>query len=71
MKNMIMRSIQNKEKLEMIYLSSDNCVSQRVVRVLKLNDDMIMAYCYTKRTIRTFKLENILSVGQVRKRMGA
>lgn len=71
MKNMIMRSIQNKEKLEMIYLSSDNRVSQRVVRVLKLNDDMIMAYCYTKRTIRTFKLENILSVGQVRKRMGA
>ncbi|MFZ3578758.1 hypothetical protein [Virgibacillus sp. DJP39] len=71
MKNMIIRSIQKKEKIEMIYLSNDNQVSQRVIRVLKINDEMIMAYCYTKRTIRTFKLENILSVGSVRKRMGA
>lgn len=71
MKKRLMRSIQSKEKIEMIYLSKDNEVSQRMIRVLKINDEMIMAYCYTRRTIRTFKLENILSVGSVKKRMGA
>lgn len=71
MKKRLMRSIQSKEKIEMIYLSKDNQVSQRMIRVLKINDEMIMAYCYTRRTIRTFKLENILSVGSVKKRMGA
>ncbi|WP_404451818.1 hypothetical protein LG329_15970 [Virgibacillus necropolis] len=71
MKNMIMRSIQNKEKIEMIYLSEDNQATQRIIRVLKINNEMIIAYCYTRRTIRTFKLENILSIGSVRKRMGA
>lgn len=71
MKNMLIRSIQSKEKIEMIYLSKDNQASQRIIRVLKINDEMIMAYCYTRRTIRTFKLENILSVGSFRKRMGA
>ncbi|ASN06401.1 WYL domain-containing protein [Virgibacillus necropolis] len=71
MKNMLIRSIQSKEKIEMIYLSKDNQASQRIIRALKINDEMILAYCYTRRKVRTFKLENILSVGLVKKRMGA
>ncbi|ASK64123.1 hypothetical protein CFK37_19180 [Virgibacillus phasianinus] len=71
MKNMLLRAIQHKEKMELIYLDKNNLASQRVVQVYKINDDKIMAYCYTKRAIRTFKLDNILSVGPVRKRMGA
>lgn len=64
MKGILIRSINRQEKIEMIYFDQNNQVSQRVIRVLKINDDA--TYCYTKRQIRTFKLDNILSVGKVR-----
>lgn len=71
MKNLLFRSIQTKQKIEMIYLSADNQVSQRIMRVIKIDNNMVLAYCYSKRKVRTFKLDNILSVGPMRKRMGA
>lgn len=71
MEKILMRSMQTGQKLEVIYLSNENQVSQRFIRVIKLNGDMVMAYCYSKRKVRTFKLDNILSVGPLPKRMGA
>ncbi|WP_099157255.1 hypothetical protein [Virgibacillus ndiopensis] len=71
MKGLLIRSIDNKEKIEMIYLAADNHISQRIIRVLKINGGMVLAYCYQKKKVRTFKLDNILSVGSIRKRMGA
>lgn len=71
MKGMLIRAIDSQEKLEMIYLSNENKVSQRIIKVLAVSDASIKAYCYTKRQFRTFKLSNILSVGPIRKRVGA
>ncbi|SER00062.1 hypothetical protein SAMN05216232_3920 [Virgibacillus subterraneus] len=71
MKNMLQRSVQTKQNLEMINLDNYNQVSQRVVRVIKINDGLVLAYCFTRMKVRTFKLGDILSVEPVRKRMGA
>ncbi|GGB56936.1 hypothetical protein GCM10011409_38150 [Lentibacillus populi] len=56
-------------KLEMIYLDSNNQITQRTIKVLRANEDAILAYCYTKRQVRSFKVDNILSF--LPKRLGA
>lgn len=62
-----MRSIELGEKLEMIYLAENGEITQRVIRVCKMNVDTFRAYCFTKRQIRTFKISKILSIMPFRK----
>lgn len=65
------RTAGTSEKLEMIYLSNNNQMSQRVIRVISVSGSIVKAYCYTKKQYRIFKLDNILSIGPMRKRVGA
>lgn len=67
MKGLFERSIKNKETIIIFYMDQDNKVTQRYVRVLKINDSHILVYCYYRKKIRTLKLDNILSCGPVRK----
>ncbi|GGB27001.1 hypothetical protein GCM10011409_00350 [Lentibacillus populi] len=62
-------SIKPGSNLEMIYLDSNNKITQRTIKVLQTNSDTILAYCYSKRQVRSFKVNNILSF--LPKRMGA
>ncbi|WP_100010498.1 hypothetical protein [Lentibacillus sediminis] len=71
MKGLLMNSLGTKQKLELIYIDGEGNISHRVIRVLEIREDAILAYCYRKREVRLFKLENILSAGAVRKRQGA
>jgi predicted DNA-binding transcriptional regulator YafY len=66
------QSIENKEKIIVFYLDKNNNLSQRIIRILKMNDDRIVAYCYWRKKVRTFKIDNILSAGPIKKKnMGA
>ena len=60
--SLLIRSAQTGERLEMIYLSEKQQLSQRVIKVLEVQNDTIKAYCFIKRTYRTFKMTNILSI---------
>ncbi|MGM8213373.1 WYL domain-containing protein [Virgibacillus sp. W0430] len=71
MKKIISRAIQSKEKIDIIYLSRDNQVSRRVIRVLAVNEQYIKAYCFLKKEVRTFRVDNILSLAPMRKKKGA
>lgn len=71
MRGLFQRSIENKEKIIIFYIDSSGQVTERYVRVLQLHDGYITAYCHYRKQVRTFKLENILSVGPIRKRVGA
>ncbi|MFS0674241.1 hypothetical protein [Ornithinibacillus sp. 179-J 7C1 HS] len=71
MKGLFLRSIENKEKIIIFYMDSKSQVTQRFVRVISMRDESIVAFCYWRKKIRTFKLENILSAGPVRKKLGA
>ncbi|MEE6134599.1 hypothetical protein [Priestia sp. GS2] len=48
-------------KLEIMYINQKDQVSQRIIRVLELHEHTVKAYCYKKRSLRFFKIENILS----------
>ncbi|MGM0941946.1 MAG: hypothetical protein ACQEWU_13450 [Bacillota bacterium] len=71
MKGLLNRSAENKQKIIIFYVDNNNNVTERYIRVLEVNDTSILAYCYYRKKVRTFKLKNILSTGPVRKRVGA
>lgn len=69
--NLSNRSLQQKEKIMIFYIDTNNSVTQRIIQVLHIEDDSIVAFCYYRKRVRTFKLNNILSVGPINKRVGA
>ncbi|WP_339213972.1 hypothetical protein [Ornithinibacillus sp. FSL M8-0202] len=71
MKGLFHRSIENKEKIVIVYIDSKNNVTQRYVRVISMDDDSIVAFCFWRKKVRTFKFENILSAGPIRRKLGA
>lgn len=66
---LLTRSKVDRKPIEIIYLNSDNKVTQRVIRVLTETDSCIKAYCYAKQQLRTFRKERILSADVVRKKV--
>lgn len=71
MKGLFTRSINNKEIIIIFYINNEHKVTQRFVRVLKMNENHILAYCYYRKQVRTFNLDNILSAGPAKERIGA
>lgn len=71
MKGILLRAVTDKKPLEMIYMSRDNQISQRVIKVIAVNDSKVKAYCYLKKQYRIFNMDNILSVAPARKKVGA
>ncbi|MCM3324221.1 WYL domain-containing protein [Cytobacillus kochii] len=72
MKGLLIRGVNNKEELEMIYLDNKGDISQRRIKILSVYEDYFRAYCFSKQQQRTFKVSNVLSIGPVRKvRRGA
>ncbi|MEW9096150.1 MAG: hypothetical protein AB2417_13810 [Clostridiaceae bacterium] len=46
--------------IDIMYLRG-NEITQRKIKVIKINDNDIEAYCYLRNNIRHFKKENILA----------
>ncbi|HAM81825.1 hypothetical protein [Ornithinibacillus bavariensis] len=65
------RSIENREKIIIFYIDNKNQVTQRYIQVINMNTQSLTAFCYWRKKVRTFKLENILSAGPIRKKVGA
>ncbi|ECD6517333.1 hypothetical protein E2329_23000 [Salmonella enterica subsp. enterica] len=61
-------SMKNNQAVEMIYLSDKGQITQRMIRVLEINEHRFVAYCYLRQRKRTFKLNNILSIDIIRKK---
>lgn len=71
MNRLLSRAVSTKQKLIIFYIDSSNQVTQRYVRVLQIDADHILAYCYYRKKVRTFKIDNILSAGPVRNGLSA
>lgn len=55
-------------RVEIIYQSADGRLSQRVVRVLGVQDGVVRAFCEASGASRTFRVENILAALPARRR---
>jgi hypothetical protein len=62
MNNLFERSKNENLPLEIIYLSDDHQFSKRKLIVKEINDEYIRAYCLLRKQMRTFRVENILSI---------
>ncbi|WP_281998705.1 hypothetical protein [Priestia flexa] len=62
------------KNIEIMYINQKSQITQRVIKILEIHEHVITAYCYKQRSLRLFKIENILS-GQIvkaqRKNRGA
>jgi predicted DNA-binding transcriptional regulator YafY len=62
MKIFLFRCQMNQKPVEIVYISDSGNISQRTITIREIEDTKIKAYCHLRRTLRVFKLENILSV---------
>lgn len=62
MREMLQRCLVSGKRLEMIYLSDKGEFSQRMIKLISLDEKTVTAFCYFRRSKRIFKLENILSL---------
>ncbi|WP_078060081.1 hypothetical protein [Gracilibacillus timonensis] len=56
------------QKIMMYYMDDNHKVTQRMIRIVKIKDTHILAYCYFRKQVRSFKVANILSYGPVSRR---
>lgn len=50
----------NKVPIIIVYQKGDE-ITQRKIRVNRIKDDIIQAYCFRKKALRNFKMENVLA----------
>lgn len=62
MNGLFKRSIEEHIPIEIIYLAKNQQLSQRKLIVKEINGDTVRAYCLLRKQVRTFRLENILSI---------
>ncbi|WP_082234584.1 hypothetical protein [Halobacillus massiliensis] len=62
MENLLIKASEEKIKLEMIYMDSQGELSYRVIRTVKNEEEHILGYCYTKKKVRSFRKDSILSI---------
>ncbi|MCT1904136.1 hypothetical protein [Oceanobacillus sojae] len=61
------KSLDKKENIMIYYMDSKGKVSQRIIRVVDIDDVKVLAYCYYRKQVRSFKKDNILSCGQLKR----
>lgn len=60
----IKSSLEDHKIITIMYMKNEE-ISQRNIKVLKIKDDEIEAYCYLRHQVRHFKKQNILSAGYI------
>jgi predicted DNA-binding transcriptional regulator YafY len=71
MKGLLLNAKNHGFALKMIYMNDQGVITERFITVKDFNDHYIRAYCHFRKTFRTFKRSNILSIGLAKQRMGA
>ena len=62
MLNQLIKSVRYNQSLDMMYMANDGAISKRRVKVLQVNEDSFQAYCFLRRSKRTFRIDNVLAL---------
>jgi len=66
-----MDAVEKKEKIMIYYLDGNGNLTQRIIRTIRIKDGRLLAFCYYRRHVRSFMLNNILSWSKVEQKAGA
>ncbi|WOV87411.1 transcriptional regulator [Sporosarcina oncorhynchi] len=65
MRQQLLKIYQRHELADMIYIGADGSLTKRRIHILSITNHSFKAYCYLRRSKRTFKIDRVLSVQQV------
>ncbi|BCB03082.1 hypothetical protein KH172YL63_12150 [Bacillus sp. KH172YL63] len=58
---LLLRSLKNRLSIEIIYLNERQQCTKRKISVKKIEENHILAYCFLRRDMRKFKIQDILA----------
>jgi predicted DNA-binding transcriptional regulator YafY len=61
MKRMLVRAFEQRKPIEIVYLSNDDTITQRVIWVSSKTDTTVTGYCSLRKQTRTFNIDRVLS----------
>lgn len=62
MRKNLEKSIKYSEELDIMYMSKEGSISKRRIKVLQVGEVSFRAYCYLRKSKRTFTIDNILAL---------
>ncbi|HLR81254.1 MAG TPA: transcriptional regulator [Bacillota bacterium] len=62
MRNELIKCMKYNNLMDMIYMTNDGHITKRRIRAIKINGAYFQAYCYLRRSVRTFKYCNMLAL---------
>lgn len=62
MRNKLINSMKFGESLDLMYVANSGVISKRRVKVIQIGEDRFQAYCFLRKSKRTFKIENVLAL---------
>ena len=68
MRKTLVKSVKYGEVLDMMYLAKDGSISKRRIKVLQVGEVSFRAFCYLRRSKRTFTIDNVLALVPVMNR---
>jgi predicted DNA-binding transcriptional regulator YafY len=68
MNKLLRRSLNEHFPIEIIYIAQHNQLTKRKIIVKRVNPDSIVAYCFLRQQLRTFRVEHILAAYPLLKR---
>lgn len=69
--SVLKRAVDSKEKVQIMYMNSNDKLTQRYVTVVNINQAHAICYCHYRKQRRMFRLENILAASPLdRGKMG-
>jgi len=61
-RNQLIKSVEYNESLDMMYMAADDSISKRRISVLQVGEVLFRAYCFLRKSKRTFTIDNILAL---------
>ena len=62
MRNELIKSMNRNYVLDMMYISKDGAISKRRINVLQVGEVSFRAYCFLRKSRRTFTIDNVLAL---------
>ena len=61
------RALLEQRPVEIIYMTKKGILTQRLIRIIEIDGNLVKAYCLLRNSKRTFHLDHILSAAYPRK----
>lgn len=62
MRKTLEKSVRYGEVLDMMYIAKDGSISKRRIKVIQVGEISFRAYCYVRKSKRTFSIDNVLAL---------